>query len=81
MTRSGGSSRMQTRMAVDATIGSRPETRPADGVTAATGSRAKRMMMKPMVAFQKPMTIHGSVTANSVTSSRSPGPNPPADKA
>ena len=29
---------------------------PAAGVTAATGSRAKRMIRKPIVAFQKPIT-------------------------
>ena len=42
--------------------------RAAAGVTAATGSRAKRMITSPMVAFQKPMTDQGSVTANSATS-------------
>ena len=59
------------RLAADRTPGSRstdaigtsPDTRPADGVTATTGSRAKSMMTRPMVAFQKPITSHGKVTA------------------
>ena len=68
-------------IAVDDTIGSCPDTRPADGVTATTGSRANSMITRPMVAFQKPITSHGSVTANSITSSRSPGLKPPADSA
>ena len=67
MTRSGGSLRMQTRIAVEAVIGSSPRDAAAAGVTAATGSRANRMIRKPMVAFQKPITIQGSVTANSTT--------------
>ena len=66
-TRSGGSLRMHSRIAVEAVIGSSPRTRPAAGVTAATGSRAKRMIRRPMVAFQKPITYQGSVTANSAT--------------
>ena len=36
-------------------------------MTAATGSRAKRMIRKPMAAFQNPITVQGSVTANSTT--------------
>ena len=34
-----------------------------------------------MVAFQKPITVQGSVTANSTTSTRSTTPKPPADSA
>ena len=81
MTRSGGSLRMQTRIAVEAVIGSSPRTRPATGVTAATGSRAKRMINRPMVAFQKLITVQGSVIANSTTSAQSRTPNVPADSA
>ena len=58
---------MQTRIAVEAVIGSSPRTRPAIGVTATTGSRAKRMIKSPMVAFQKLITVHGRVTANSAS--------------
>ena len=81
MIRSGGSLRMQTRMAVEAVIGSSPRTRAAAGVTEATGSRAKRMMRRPMVAFQKPITNHGSVTANRTTRTRSTASKPPAESA
>ena len=72
---------MHTRIAVEAVIGSSPRTRAAAGVTKATGSRAKRMMRRPMVAFQKPMTDHGSVTANRTTRTRSTASKPPADSA
>ena len=39
------------------------------------------MISSPMVAFQKPITYQGSVTANSSTSTRSTKPKPPGDKA
>ncbi len=65
ITRSGSSLRMHTRTAVDAVIASFPRMPAAIGITAAIGSGAKRMMKNPIVAFQKPATIHGSVTANS----------------
>ncbi len=51
------------------------------GATAATGSRAKLMIRKPMTAFQKPIVVHGSVTANSATRTRSRNPNPPGPSA
>src|SRR5580692_6179157 len=72
---------MQTRIAVDAVIGSSPRTRPAIGVTATTGSRAKRMIKSPMVAFQKLITVQGSVTANSATSAQSTAPKVPTESA
>ena len=81
MTCSGGSLRMQARMAVEARIGSSPVMRAAAGVTAATGSGANRMIARPTVAFQKPITDQGKVTANSTTSRKSAGPKPPADNA
>src|SRR5262249_24651241 len=56
---------MHSRIAVEAVIGSLPLTLRAAGSTVAIGSRAKRMMRKPMVAFQKPITDHGKVAANS----------------
>src|SRR5262249_8319763 len=80
-TRSGGSLRMQSRIAVDATIGSSPRTRQATGVTAATGSAAERMITKPIAAFQKPITYQGSVTANSTIKTRSSVPIPPGESA
>src|SRR5215813_6007150 len=80
-TRSGGSLRMHSRSAVDAVIGSSPRTRPATGITAATGSRAKRMISRPMVAFQKPITYQGKVTAKSTTKTRSTALKPPAESA
>ena len=70
MTRSASSLRTHHRIAVLAVIGSSPVTRAATGVTAATGS-AERMMKRPMVAFQKPITDQGSVTANSTTRMKS----------
>ena len=33
------------------------------GITAAIGSSEKRMIRKPIIAFQNPATIHGSVIA------------------
>ena len=48
------------------------------GITTALGSRANRMMMKPMAAFQKPTTNHGVVSANRTSSSESTTPKPPA---
>src|SRR6516162_5208276 len=72
---------MHKRTAVDAVIGSSPRTRPATGITAATGSRAKRMISRPMVAFQKPITYQGSVTAKSTTKTRSTAPKPPGESA
>ena len=38
-------------------------------------------MNSPMVAFQKPITDHGSVMANSTTSTRSSAVKPPAVRA
>ena len=77
MTRSVSSLRTHHRIAVFAVIGSLPVTRADTGVTAATGF-AERMMNSPMVAFQKPITDHGSVTANSTTRMKSTTPKPPA---
>ena len=39
------------------------------------------MMNSPMVAFQKPITDHGSVMANSTTRMKSITPKPPAESA
>ena len=80
MTRSVSSLRTHHRIAVFAVIGSSPVTRAETGVTAATGL-AERMMNRPKVAFQKPITDHGSVTANSSTRMRSTTPKPPAESA
>jgi len=80
-TRSGGSLRMHSRTAVDAVIGSSPRTRSATGMTAATGSRAKRMISSPMVAFQTPITYQGKVRAKSTTKTRSTALKPPGESA
>src|SRR6516162_10313288 len=80
-TRSGGSLRMHSSTAVDAVIGSSPRTRSATGMTATTGSRAKRMIRKPMAAFQKPITYQGKVTAKSTTKTRSTALKPPGESA
>jgi len=72
---------MQSRIAVEVVIGSPPRARAATGSTAATGSRAKRMITSPMVAFQKPMANHGIVTANSESRTTSRKPTPPAESA
>ena len=77
MTRSVSSLRTHHRIAVFAVIGSLPVTRAETGVTAATGF-FERMMKRPIVAFQKPITDHGSVTANSTARVRSTRPKPPA---
>ena len=63
----GSSLRTHNRIAVDAVTGSSPLTRAVDGITAMAGSAAKRMMMKPITAFQNPATIQGKVTANSTS--------------
>ena len=75
--RSGGSLRTQSRIAVDAVTGSSSRISPAAGSTAATGSAEKRMMMKPITAFQNPATIQGNVIANRTSAARSRIPNPP----
>src|SRR5580704_14429306 len=72
---------MQIRIAVAAVIGSSPRTRPATGVTAATGSCANRMIRSPIEAFQKLITVHGSVIAKHATRRASSTPNPPTDSA
>src|SRR5262249_31166590 len=64
-----------------AVMGSSPLTRAATGSTAATGSRAKRMIRSPMVAFQKPIANQGTVAAKSRMRTRSSAPKPPADSA
>ncbi len=81
MTRSDNSLRMQRRSAVEAMTGSSPLIRAAAGLTAASGSRAKRMIIKPMTAFQKPITVQGSVTVKNKRKSRSRKPNPPGESA
>ena len=80
ITRSVSSLRTHQRIAVFVVIGSSPATRAETGVTAATGL-AERMMNRPIVAFQKPMTDHGRVTANSTTRTKSTMPKPPAVRA
>ncbi len=81
MTRSVSSLRTHHSTAVRAVIGSSPRTRAETGVTAATGSAEKRINASPMVAFQKPITDQGSVTANITTRMKSTTPKPPADSA
>ena len=73
--------RTNIAIAVEAVIGSSARTRAAIGSTVATGSRANRMMKKPMVAFQNPITDQGMVTPKNSSSSASSQPNPPADSA
>src|SRR5207237_7009390 len=65
----------------DAVIGSSPRRRETTGVTVATGSEVNRITSRPIVAFQKPMTNQGSVTAKSRTRRRSRRPKPPLDRA
>ena len=81
MTRSGGSLRTNMQIAVDAVIGSSGRMRATAGTTAAIGSREKRMMQKPITAFQKPMQVQGSVSPNEISSRISSTPNPPAESA
>ena len=64
VTGSGLSLRMHIRIAVDAVIGSSPRMLAASGFTVTAGSRAKRMIRKPMKAFQKPITDQGRVMVN-----------------
>ena len=64
--RSGVSFRMHNSKAVDIDIGAALSAFKASGITKAKGSRTKRQIIKPMVAFQKPITIQGSVTANRI---------------
>src|SRR5215218_8553387 len=66
---------------VEAAIGSSPRMRAATGHTRAVGLRAKRMMRKPIDAFQKPITDHGKVTAKSASRVRSKASRPPTDRA
>src|SRR5205085_2481480 len=66
---------------VAAVTGSSPRIRAAIGITVAIGSAAKRMIARPITAFQKPATIHGSVTANSRSSAQSTKPKPPGASA
>ena len=68
-------------IAVEAVIGSSPRTRATDGTTVATGSRANRIRMKPMAAFQKPITDHGMVSAKKRRRRASARPKPPAERA
>src|SRR6202045_4497469 len=56
---------VQTRIAVNAVIGSSPRMCAAMGLTVATGSREKHMIRKPIDAFQNPIVDHGSVAAKS----------------
>src|SRR5262245_5583779 len=58
---------MHSSTAVEALIGSLPDMRAAPGNTAATGSRAQRMMRKPRTAFQNPRTVHGKMTVRSAS--------------
>ena len=80
MTRSGGSLRTNMQIAVDAVIGSSPRMRATAGTTVAIGSRANRMMQKPITAFQKPMQVHGRVRPKHKSSRASSTPKPPADE-
>ena len=77
-TRSGRSLRTHVTIAVDATIVGNGSVRAACGITTALGSRANRIMQKPMAAFQKPTASHGVVMPNSTSSRRSTTPKPPA---
>ena len=56
--------RIQSSSAVDKVIGAELFACKASGTTSANGSLTKRQIMKPIVAFQKPITIQGSVKAN-----------------
>ena len=79
--RSGNSLRMQSRIAVEAVIGSSPRSWPVIGTTAAIGSSEKRMIRNPIIAFQNPATIHGKVIAKNTSSTISMTPMPPGDSA
>src|SRR5450631_3798046 len=63
---------MHIRIAVDAVSGSSPRMLAARGFTAAAGSRQKRMIKNPMVAFQNPRTDQGKVTVNSTRKAMPP---------
>ena len=81
ITRSGGSLRTKIVIAVEAVICSSPRRCATDGSTVATGSRANRMMKKPMAAFQKPITDQGMVSPKKRRRRASAMPNPPAERA
>ncbi len=68
-------------IAVDAVIFSSPRRCATDGSTVAIGSRANRMMTKPMVAFQNPITDQGMVSPKNRSRRASAAPKPPADSA
>jgi hypothetical protein len=51
-------------MAVDATIGDGDNARAVCGTTYVLGLRVNGIMMKPVVAFQKPIASHGVVAPN-----------------
>src|ERR1700690_2775616 len=63
---------MHMRIAVDAVTGSSPRMLAARGFTAAAGSRQKRMIKNPIVAFQNPRTDQGKVTVNSTRKAMPP---------
>src|SRR5665647_2335305 len=63
---------MHIRIAVGAVSGSAPRMLAAMGFTVAAGSRHKRMIKNPMVAFQNPSTDQGKVTVNSTRKAMPP---------
>jgi hypothetical protein len=63
---------MHIRIAVDAITGSSPRMLAARGFTAAAGSRQKRMIKNPIVAFQNPTTDQGRVTVKSTRKAMAP---------
>ncbi len=68
MMRSGTSLRMQTRIAVEAKMGSSPRIVVTWGMTADAASAENRMTRKPITAFQNPATIQGKVMEKSASS-------------
>ena len=63
--RAGDSFRMQSKIAVEVVSGSELSTRMLDGRITAVGSLKNWHSSSPIMAFQKPTTIQGRVSANS----------------
>ena len=62
--RSGVSLRIHSSRAVEIDIGVELSALSASGITSAIGCFTNLQIMKPMVAFQNPITIQGRVKAN-----------------
>jgi len=71
--------RIQTSIAVDATIGSSCLTPASGGQTCSIGFFARRRIASPITAFQKPITVQGSVTAKQNSNNPSIAEMPPRE--